>query len=105
MSLMDALFYWLQMKWIVSERPEDDAAKDTLAFFAQILSEDHRLTSFDVSSIDEGKVYITYTGGADNVSSRTVWFDRESVEQLNRDMFGGASSCGADSNLEDDEED
>jgi hypothetical protein len=102
-SLMDALFYWLQMKWIVSERPDDEAAKDTLAFFAQILSEDHKLTSFDVSSTDEGKVYITYVG-ADDGASRTVWFDREAVEQLNRDMFGESSGCGSDFNTEDEED-
>ncbi|MFC4599386.1 hypothetical protein [Cohnella hongkongensis] len=100
---MDALFYWLQMKWIVSERPDDEAARETLAFFTQILSEDHRLTSFDVGSTDEHKVYITYVaeeGGA----SRTVWFDREAVEQLNREMFGGSSGCGPEFNPEDEED-
>ena len=100
---MDALFYWLQMKWIVSERPDDEAARETLAFFAQILSEDHRLKSFDVSSEDEGKVYITYAG-ADDEAARTVWFDRESVEQLNRDMFGSPSGCGTDFGTEDEED-
>lgn len=93
MSLMDALFYWLQMKWISSARPDDEAAKETLRFFANILSEDHELTSYDVSSVDAAKVHVTYT--AKDGSSRTVWFDREAVEQLNRDMFGepGDRSC------------
>lgn len=86
MSLMDALFYWLQMKWVSSARPDDEAAKDTLLFFAQILSEDHELSSFDVSSIESAKVYVTYS--AKDGTTRTVWFDREAVEQLNRDMFG-----------------
>jgi len=85
-TLMDALFYWLQMKGIVSARPEDEAAGETLAFFAQILSEDHRLASYEVSSADAGKIYVTYS--AEDGSSRTVWFDREAVEQLQRDMFG-----------------
>ncbi|MFC7149190.1 hypothetical protein ACFQMJ_11695 [Cohnella cellulosilytica] len=100
---MDALFYWLQMKWIVFKRPDDEAARETLGFFAQILSEDHRLTSFDVRSEDEGKVYITYVE-AENGTERTVWFDRESVEQLNRDMFGEPAGCGPDFETEDEEE-
>lgn len=93
MSLMDALFYWLQMKWVTLARPDDEAARETLVFFAQILSEDHELASFDVSSQDDMKVYVTYikTDG----SSRTVWFDKEAVEQLNRDMFG-VSGTGLD---------
>lgn len=86
MSLMDALFYWLQMKWVSEARPDDEAAKETLHFFAQILSEDHELASFDVSSVDAGKVHVQYT--TRDGASRTVWFDRESVDQLNRDMFG-----------------
>jgi len=101
-SLTDALFYWLQMKWIVSERPEDEAARETLGFFAQILSEDHRLSSFDVSSMDDGKVYVAYSD-ADG-ASRTVWFDREAVEQLNRDMFGAPSGCGSNFDIEDEED-
>ncbi|MFD0672038.1 hypothetical protein [Cohnella sp. GCM10027633] len=100
MSLMDALFYWLQMKWITSARPDDEAAKETLLFFDRILSEDHELTSFDVSAVETAKVYVTYA--ARDGTSRTVWFDREAVEQLNRDMFGVAGDRqGAD---EDDEE-
>lgn len=86
MSLMDALFYWLQMKWVSSARPDDEAARETLLFFAQILSEDHELASFDVSSEDDMKVYVTYA--KQDGSSRNVWFDKEAVEQLNRDMFG-----------------
>ncbi|XID95347.1 hypothetical protein ACF3MZ_12895 [Paenibacillaceae bacterium WGS1546] len=86
MSLMDALFYWLQMKWIVADRPDDEAARETLAFFAQILSEDHDLTSYDVHSVDSGKVHVAYAKR--DGTERTVWFDLEAVEQLNREMFG-----------------
>ncbi|MEQ4485120.1 hypothetical protein [Cohnella silvisoli] len=99
---MDALFYWLQMKWVSSARPDDGAARETLLFFAQILSEDHDLASFDVRSEEAGKVYVTYakTDG----STRTVWFDREAVEQLNRDMFGHSERTDDDSDTEDEEE-
>lgn len=99
MSLMDALFYWLQMKWVSSAHPDDAAARETLLFFAQILSDDHELVSFDVSAMDAGKVHVTYT--KQDGSSRTVWFDREAVEQLNRDMFAGTDN---DSDNEDEEE-
>lgn len=102
MSLMDALFYWLQMKWVSSAHPDDEAARETLLFFSQILSEDHELTSFDVSSEDSGKVYVTYSK-ADG-SARTVWFDREAVEQLLRDMFGHSSDAVDGSSSEDEEE-
>jgi hypothetical protein len=100
--LMDALFYWLQMKWVSSAHPDDEAARETLLFFAQILSEDHELVSYDVSSEDAGKVYVTYTKTDDSV--RTVWFDRDAVEQLNRDMFGQSDDAEDDSDTEDEEE-
>jgi len=102
MSLMDALFYWLQMKQILAARPEDGAARETLDFFARILSEDHELASFDVSSEDAGKVYVTYTKTDGSV--RTVWFDREAVEQLNRDMFGQPIEEETPSGIEDEED-
>jgi hypothetical protein len=80
LSLMDALFYWLQMKLVSEARADDEAARATIDFFAQILSEDHELTSYQVTLQDEAKIYITYTvkGGAE----RTVWFDREAAEHL-----------------------
>lgn len=100
MTLLDALFYWLQMKWIADARPDDGAARETMGFFAQILSEDHELKSFGVDSVSGGKVYATY-GMADG-TSRTVWFDLEAVEQLGRDMFG--PTAGESSDVEDEEE-
>ncbi|QMV40403.1 hypothetical protein [Cohnella cholangitidis] len=60
------------------------------------------MASFDVSSIEAGKVYVTYakTDG----STRTVWFDREAVEQLNRDMFGHSDDADEEPGTEDEEE-
>ncbi|WP_276355952.1 hypothetical protein [Cohnella caldifontis] len=82
MSLMDALFYWLQMKLVSDSRPDDEAARDTAAFFAQILSEDHELTSFEVVKAEDAKIHVAYRK-ADG-TGRTVWFDREAAEQLFR---------------------
>ncbi|WP_211246690.1 hypothetical protein [Cohnella pontilimi] len=80
MSLIDALFYWLQMKLVCEARPDDEAARATVDFFAQILSEDHDLLSYDLTSQNEVKIYVTYTVKGE--SERTVWFDREAAEQL-----------------------
>jgi hypothetical protein len=80
LSLMDALFYWLQMRLVCDSSPDDAAARETVLFFAQILSEDHGLASYDVSSQDEVKIYVTYR--TLEGSERTVWFDRESAEHM-----------------------
>jgi hypothetical protein len=80
LSLMDALFYWLQMKLVSEARPDDGAAVETISFFAQILSEDHGLASFEVSSMDEAKIYVAYK--LKDGDGRTVWFDREAAEQM-----------------------
>jgi hypothetical protein len=87
MRLTDALFYWLQLRLLADARPGDQAARDSLAWFAQILTEDHRLTAFDVSAMEESKVYVTYT--VRDEEPRTVWFDREAAEQLMRDLQDG----------------
>jgi len=80
LSLMDSLFYWLQMKLVCEARPSDDAARETALFFAQILSEDHGLTEFGISSEDDAKIYVAYRN-AEGVE-RTVWFDKEVAEQM-----------------------
>jgi hypothetical protein len=91
LTLMDALFYWLQMKIVSDARPDDDAARETLRFFAQILSEDHELTFFEVSLEEDQKIHVFYM--KKDGTSRTVWFDREAAEQLNGDLFGTPGNC------------
>jgi hypothetical protein len=83
MVLQDALFNWLQMKIVSDARPGDGAAKETLDFFAQILSEDHKLTRFDVSNQDETMIYIQFE--IDGTSKKQM-FDRERAEQLLTDI-------------------
>lgn len=85
--LTDALFYWLQLRLVADAHPDDEAARESLAWFAQILTEDHRLTAFDIASVEEGKIFVTYT--AQNGDTRTVWFDREAAEQLLQDLEAG----------------
>ncbi|WP_211093623.1 hypothetical protein [Cohnella fermenti] len=88
MRLTDTLFYWLQTKLMLELRPEDTAAQDSLRFFAQILSEDHELTNFEVASRDATQIHVVYTARSEG--PKTVWFDREAAEQLARDLYGSA---------------
>lgn len=88
MRLTDTLFYWLQTKLMLGRRPEDEAAQESLRYFAQILSEDHGLRSIRVASMDRSKIYVSYEDreGAE----QTVWFDREAAEQLGNDLYGAS---------------
>jgi hypothetical protein len=80
MNLMDALFYWLQMELVCEGRPGDAAARETAGFFAQILTEDHGLVSFEIVRREEDKIHVAFRK-ADG-TERIVWFDREAAEQL-----------------------
>ena len=86
MRLTDTLFYWLQTKLMADRRPEDEAARESLRYFAQILSEDHGLQSIRVASRDQSKIYVSYTDR--ERTEQTVWFDREAAEQLGNDLYG-----------------
>jgi hypothetical protein len=83
MVLQDALFNWLQIKIVSDARPEDGAAKETLGFFEQILTEDHKLTSFSISGSDETMLYVQYE--VDGKSKKQM-IDRERAEQLLTDI-------------------
>lgn len=84
MRLEDALFNWLQIRLVADARPEDGAARDTLAFFEQILKEDHKLDSFAIADTDETMIHIQF--GKDGRSKRQ-FFPREAGEQLLRDII------------------
>ena len=80
MRLMDSLFYWLQMKLVCDQRPDDEAARETAALFSQMLTEEHGLAKFEICRMEEEKIYVTYQHK--DGTERTVWFDRESAEHL-----------------------
>jgi hypothetical protein len=84
MTLHDALFNWLQIKLVAEGRPEDNAAKDTLHFFEQILREDHQLDSFSVISSDDTMYYIQYEKEG---KSKKEMFDRQLADQLLADIL------------------
>jgi len=83
MRLDDALFNWLQIKLVAEGRPGDRAAEDTVAFFEQILSEDHGLESFEIQTVDDTMVHVAYMKDG---KRRTQLYDRESAEQLLADI-------------------
>jgi hypothetical protein len=83
MVLQDALFNWLQIKIVSDARPEDGAAKETLDFFEQILTEDHKLTSFGISGSDETMLYVQYEVDG-KVKKQMI--DRERAGQLLTDI-------------------
>ncbi|MDN4523566.1 hypothetical protein [Fictibacillus fluitans] len=53
MTLQDALYNWLSIKKVAEERPEDQAAKETLQFFDEILREDHHVLNLSVNLQEE----------------------------------------------------
>lgn len=83
MRQQDALFNWLQMQLVAQARPDDRAAVETRDFFAQILTEDHRLHSFGIASADESAFLVEYEVEGETFTQR---FDRELAEQLLADI-------------------
>ncbi|WP_408010840.1 hypothetical protein ACJROX_11175 [Pseudalkalibacillus sp. A8] len=55
MNLQDALYNWLTIKKVSDEREEDQAAKDTLDFFAEILRDDHQVA--DLKTVKKPPFY------------------------------------------------
>lgn len=84
MKLQDAFFNWLQMHIVSQARPDDEAAKETLDFFALILREDHGVSHMEiVEEADRMKVHIAYE--KEGIQSKQS-FDRESAEKLLDDI-------------------
>jgi len=83
MNLQDALYNWLQIRIVAEGRPDDNAAKDTLAFFAQILEEDHHLSDVLIAGLDESLITVQFMQEGQAVSRQ---FPREAAEQLLADI-------------------
>jgi len=82
-KMEDALFNWLQIQVVATARPNDRAAQDTAAFFAEMLREDHGLESFEIAAKDDTMYHVRYVSGG---ATKRQMFDREAVEQLLRDI-------------------
>jgi hypothetical protein len=83
MKLEDALFNWLQIKLVADARQDDQAALDTLVFFEQILTEDHSLSSFVITKIDDTMIHVKYEKDG---RSKLQFYPREACEQLLTDI-------------------
>lgn len=83
MKLEDALFNWLQIKLVATARQDDQAALDTLAFFEQILTEDHGLTDFAITKTDDTMIHIKYEKDG---RVKLQFYPRELGEQLLADI-------------------
>ncbi|TLS37679.1 hypothetical protein [Pseudalkalibacillus caeni] len=60
MNLQDTLYNWLSIKKVAEKRTTDKAAKDTCAFFEQILRDDHQA---DIVKVDKNNQHycVTYS--------------------------------------------
>lgn len=84
MTLDDALFNWLQIKYVAEQQPEDEPAQETYAFFTTILEEDHRLQDIQVQEKDA--MYVIRFKQDDTEHSKR--FPIEFVRQLYHDLNG-----------------
>lgn len=83
MNLQDTLFNWLQIKRVSEARPDDQAAKDTLDFFATILKEDHHLADVHVAHIDDTMYHVQYEAAGE---TKNQMFRRELTDRLLEDI-------------------
>ncbi len=85
MQLNDAIFNWLQMKIVYEARLQDQAAKDTLDFFAEILHDDHHIDQIEVHLENESHYVVTYLQ-KEQTKPVKHQIDREAVEKLLEDI-------------------
>lgn len=78
MKLEDALFNWLQIKYVAEQRPDDHAAQETYQFFTEILKVDHQLEDIEVLE-EEGMYLIQFITDGQKKEQR---FPTEFVHQL-----------------------
>ncbi len=83
MKLEDSLFNWLQIRLVAEARPEDQAAKETVRFFEEILTEDHGVSELAIGAQDTTMIHVRYTV---NGKTKMQMFGREQAEQLLSDI-------------------
>lgn len=84
MKLQDALFNWLQIRLVAEARPDDNAAKETESFFAEILRDDHKLADVRFAIESDATVHVLYELDGETHKQQ---YDREFAEQLLRDII------------------
>lgn len=82
MTKDDAIFNWLQIKYVAEQRPDDAAAQDTYQFFTSILTEDHKLEELR-AEVSEGMYVVSFVHDQKQESKK---FPAEFVHQLFLDI-------------------
>ncbi|TMV46698.1 hypothetical protein FE783_25675 [Paenibacillus mesophilus] len=83
MKLEDALFNWLQIRLVADARPDDNAAKETESFFAEILRDDHKLGNVHIANKDDTMIHVRYEKDG---KPKLQMYDKEHAEQLLADI-------------------
>lgn len=77
-SLQDALYNWLTIKVVTSERPDDTAAVETEKMFYDALLDTHSLSNIEVTT-DEEMYYVHFEHNGEKKKQR---FPRELIEVI-----------------------
>lgn len=86
MTLDQALFNWLQIYYVLEQRPHDEAAKETSQFFWTILTEDHGVQTVKVDRLDDMYIVRLKQKGIELEKKfpvqavQQLWFDLEESE-------------------------
>ena len=84
-SLQDALYNWLTIKVVCDARPDDIAAKETLDFFDEMLTNEHHVSNIEITT-DDVMYYISFQQGEETKKQR---HPRELIEimlnQINKE--------------------
>jgi hypothetical protein len=83
MKLEDALYNWVQIRLVADARPDDNAAKETESFFAEILRDDHKLGHVHIAKTDDTMVHVRYEQEG---KTKMQMYDKEHAEQLLSDI-------------------
>jgi hypothetical protein len=81
-SLQDALYNWLTIQVVADARPDDQAAQETAAFFAEILQNDFHVTNIQVEK-DETMYIVHYQREQEQKTTR---FPIELIEVMLEQM-------------------
>lgn len=84
MKLEDALYNWLQARLVVDARPHDDAARETLDFFARILKEDHRVREVAILSADDRSYVLQFV--TEEGAQKDLRMDKDAAEWLLKEI-------------------
>jgi hypothetical protein len=77
-TLDQALFNWLQIKYVLDQRPQDQAAKETYQFFSNILEEKFNIESVEVKT-NQGFYIVEFEQNGESVKKQ---FPAQFVHQL-----------------------